>query len=733
VSLFARPLPKRPDRRSQVVGRSLLALLIATVAAFVLAAPAGAVVTAVPAGPTVGLQPRNGTSRLSGTPTGEFQNVGGHAVVHGSEVFVVYWDPGDVNNEAWQRIIDKFNQSVGAESGSLSTIFTLLEQYGDNSGAIPRYHVVFRGAYTDTNKYPAVAGCTNPGLPALGAISCLTDAQVREQLQTFIGQHSLPKGMHSIFLMVTPPGVTVCADAAATHCSDYEGTPLEESYAHSFCSYHAAINPGGLPMGDGNTILYAVLPWIASGFATQSYDCQDGGFDPSSKPAEKREKAKEVSKKESEEFAEKTAEEKAKIERTRELEGPHVQEPNQPAGNGEDLVSNGGLADLIVNQAAVELANIDTDPLLNSWQDEAGKEVTDVCRNTFDSTGTSAGGTFAGREGLSGSVTADEETGAGSLANQTYNGSHYYLNNVYNLSATLLGHAPLCPAGTALDPHFTAPNPVNTGEVVGFDGMESQIWMAAGIVYSPVGVPSPTYATYTWNFGDGTPTVSGYAPGAPVCSAPWLSPCAASEFHSYQYGGTYTVTLTVTDVGGNTTSYSQPLTVVGPPPPSAGSGAGPGAGAGSAGAGAGSSGAGTTSSPSGSPSAAAPIATAAVVSRSLRNLPHTANVVVRYSVNEQVAGHFEVLLPTATARRLGISGSPATGLPLGSPPELVIARAVLVTTRGGTNTFKILLSKHTAQRLAKLHKVSMLLRLVVRNASRTPLSSTVISSFTLSR
>ena len=726
MTIFVRPSSPLAGVRSRVRTALLLALGIATILLAAIAAPAGAVVTEVPSGPTVGSQPRNGISLATGVPNGEFQNTGGAVVVHSPEIYVVYWDPTNRYIEAWQRIIDKFFQGVGEESGSLSTNFSVLEQYGDKSNAVPEYSVAWRGAYTDTNKYPAVPGCTNPGLPEMGSISCLTDAQLREQLQTFIAQHSLPKGMHTIFYVVTPPGVTVCADSAATHCSDYEGTSLGESYANSFCSYHSAINPGGLPTGDGNTILYAVLPWIASGFEKESFDCQDGGFDPSAKPPEKREKAKEMSAKEEKELAEKSAEEQAEIKRQRELEGPHIQEPNQPAANGEDHVGSGGLADLIVNQGAVELQNIDTDPLLGSWHDEGGKEVTDICRNLFDSSSTSAGGGgLGGHSALEGSSAANEETGAGTLANQKYGGTSYYLNNVYNLSAALTGHGAPCPASLALDPHFTAPNPVNAGEVIGFDGMESQIWLLIGTTYSPEGAASRTYSTFTWNFGDGSPAVSGYAPGAPACEAPWLSPCAASVFHSYQYGGNYTVTLRVRDIAGHEAEYARAVTVVGPPPPpppSTGGGSGSGAGSGAGGSGG--------SGGSSSPAVPAPVAAYALVSKSLRKAIRS-GLVIRYSVNEQVAGRFDVLLSRTLAHRLGISGTPAVGLPTGTPAQLVIAKAFIVTTKGGRSTVKIQFPKRTAQRLAKLHKVSLMLRLAVRNASRIPTTTTVLSSFTL--
>ena len=94
----------------------------------------------------------------------------------------------------------------------------------------------------------------------------------------------------------------------------------------------------------------------------------------------------------------------------------------------------------------------------------------------------------------------------------------------------------------------------------------------------------------------------------------------------------------------------------------------------------------------------APIATALIVPQTLQTAVRR-GLAVSYSVNEQVAGHFEVLLSRAVARRLGIGGAAAVDLPAGSPAELVIAKAILVTTKGGRSALHINFSKRTAARL----------------------------------
>jgi PKD domain len=290
----------------------------------------------------------------------------------------------------------------------------------------------------------------------------------------------------------------------------------------------------------------------------------------------------------------------------------------------------------------------------------------------------------------------------------------YYINNVYSRAQR---H---CSGGPGLIASFTAPNPVNAGEIIGVDGMESTVGLLEGDAFGPSGPPTTTFATFSWNFGDGTPEVAGFAPGAPLCEAPWLSPCAAGAFHVYQYGGTYKVTLTVTDVGGNKTNVTHEIVVTGPPPPSSTGGQGTGSSSGS--------GAQGQVLPTVLP---APIAAAAIVRQSLRTALRR-GLVVSYSVNEQVAGHFEVLLSSALAHRLGVSGTPASGLPAGSTPQLVIAKAILITTKGGHSAVHIVFSKRTAARLAHVHKLPLMLRLTVRNATAgEPQTTTVLSSVSL--
>ena len=112
------------------------------------------------------------------------------------------------------------------------------------------------------------------------------------------------------------------------------------------------------------------------------------------------------------------------------------------------------------------------------------------------------------------------------------------------------------------------------------------------------------------------------------------------------------------------------------------------------------------------------MASAAAVSRSLPSALKK-GLVISYSVNEQVAGQFQVLLASASPSGSACTAPPATGMPPGSAPSIVIGKAILITTKGGRNTVKIQFGKKTAAKLRKLRNVPLTIRLVVRNASRS--------------
>ena len=142
-----------------------MALLAAALTALVfVTAPAGAVVTTVgSAKVTAGLQPRS-TSLLGGLgPEAEtFANPSGASILTSSKTYAIYWDPTDHYHGDWQGVIDKFFQSMGADSSSLASVFAVDAQYTDAANQHALYKSTFMGAYTDTDPYPVSGNCTDP-------------------------------------------------------------------------------------------------------------------------------------------------------------------------------------------------------------------------------------------------------------------------------------------------------------------------------------------------------------------------------------------------------------------------------------------------------------------------------------------------------------------------------------------------------------------------------------------
>lgn len=630
-------------------------LALSSLAAFLAAATYTLALGAGPSGALVsspfGVQERHKT-------TFEPTALGYHKgpILTSSVTYAIYWDPALAYRPEWLQRIDGYLHDVGADSGKLSNIFSLDTQYTGPSGTRANYQSTFRGAYSDTNKYPASGGCTETK-----EATCLTDAQIRSELSAFIEANHLPTGLGVIYFVMTPPNVNVCTDGGGSgNCSN--STAAKGKEPNGFCSYHSAIESGSV-----SPTLYGVVPWVAGsagrvkkqlpleteGASEDVLFCQNRSFMVEANPSTER--------------------------------GPY----------GD---YRGGDAEVIINQLSIQQLNIVSNPLLNGWyQTPTNEEQGDVCQWGFS----------PAPEEL---PKIPETTRALPLSDETINGHAYYVQWAFNSTDVTSGKGVTCWQGVELNPHFTHPNPVNIGDTVGFDGNESSFTLDANIANLKFPAEEPfTAPIYTFDFGDGTVITSGNA----------------SAFHAYGSAGTYNAVLTVTDSGANVATFSSPVTVVGP--------TSPGGSGGSAQGGAPGASSKAPGPPSGAPGgrpAPKPTASAIAASHSLRRVL-SSGLVIRYSVSERVAGRFEVMVASSIARRLRLHGPSATGLAPGTPPQTVIGKAILIANSAGHNTLRIQFSKDTANRLGRMHSVTLLLRMLVRNSAAQ--STTVLSTVTLSR
>jgi hypothetical protein len=208
----------------------------------------------------------------------------GGAVMHGNETFDLAWDPLRRDWATTRNYVETFLRDVANGSGTLTSPYAVTSQYSDPSGRAKNASLYgggcidygSRGGSTCQlgnsngtgagNDYPA-NGCavtgTNQFFEQLSGAwgtapndICLTDAQLKGELATMIAQEGLightQPSYTPLLVLLTPPGVKVCLDAAGTLCSANGASTAK------FCSYHSQVNVGG------TQVSYVVQPWTAA-------------------------------------------------------------------------------------------------------------------------------------------------------------------------------------------------------------------------------------------------------------------------------------------------------------------------------------------------------------------------------------------------------------------------------------------------------------------------------------
>jgi PKD domain len=644
----------------------------------------------------------------------------GGAVMHKNETFALTWDQQRAYWSQTRGYVEQFMRDVADSSGTLGSPFAVTAQYNDAAGRATN-DSVFGGGCIDYgvtggsacefgnptgagHDYPA-SGCpvtgdsfVSPSVVTMNNL-CLTDAQLKTEVSTMVSQTGIlgrtKPGYTPLVTLLVPPKVKTCLDAAGAFCAvNGNLTPPPPSPTS------ANTSTGLIPAGTYQVVVTYKLsgggespPSAAGSVTTTSGNSQNSSITiPAPPPAP----------------------------------GTNGWYAYVTQANGSRFTLQGGGSsspntDLTLDSLTTTGAQPPTDMSFCSYHsqvDVGGTEVAYVVQPWSAGTGCDepdapvipptptvtqmAVGVgqrlvsplsqaeisaivnpgLNGWAGLDGTETEDNEgcvPYAHQLDSVTLGASSqnpYYLQRESN-NAAVLEFDPVTYFGCApqvdLGPEFVAPSAVDEGDVVQFDGSASD---------STLIIPN---AGYAWNFGDGT-TATG-----------------PSVVHAYGAGGTYKVTLTVTDRGGYVNTLSQTVTVLGadgltvvtPSTPPAGTAPTTGGGSGS-----------TTSTP-------ALTVHLQMLPQSLKSVLRK-GIAVRVTSNRAANGIATVWITRATARRAHIK--------TGKAGVVRIGLGTVSSVKSGTVTLRLHLSHAVAKKLHRLRHVSLTVRLALVAAGNHRLS-----------
>ncbi|MCW3031937.1 MAG: hypothetical protein JWM60_282 [Solirubrobacterales bacterium] len=236
---------------------ALRALVAAALLLGIGAQGASALIVEPTAGKALSYQPLRGSAAAANALAFDkfFSNLdyNGGPVMPSNANYTFYWAPSGspAYPSGYQSGVDTYLQDLAHDSGGTQNVDSIAAQYNDAAGHFAAYQSSFAGAIVDTNPYPA-NGCTRAPI-------CLTDAQIQNELVSYITAHGLPKDIVHEYFVLTPPEVESCFTAGGSECSAGSSRPV-------YCAYH-----GSIPLSAGQQIVYSNDP-----FVTGNEGCDDG-------------------------------------------------------------------------------------------------------------------------------------------------------------------------------------------------------------------------------------------------------------------------------------------------------------------------------------------------------------------------------------------------------------------------------------------------------------------------
>jgi hypothetical protein len=184
----------------------------------------------------------------------------GGPVLRDPTVHLIFWQGAveeDISKEEhvslfpghYIETVKRYFEDLAHDSGAQTNAFAVDPQYGDEQSGhyTPgEYALSFSGStgvIVDNTSFPKRSSVECPDENAYAKGPCLLDSDIQEEVKKYAGTE---KGLHDIYLVLTPPGVDGCFEGACAY--------------KQFCAYHGDF--GGNGVTPGQQTLYADLPFV---------------------------------------------------------------------------------------------------------------------------------------------------------------------------------------------------------------------------------------------------------------------------------------------------------------------------------------------------------------------------------------------------------------------------------------------------------------------------------------
>ena len=186
-------------------------------------------------------------------------------------VHTVFWAPsGYAFNAGYEALVKQFFTDAAAASGATNNVFSVLRQYGQQTGtatAAPgSYSIAYDAtgdAIDDADPYPTSGDCSSPD----GVPTCVTDGQVQAEVEAIAPANE--RGLGNIWFVLLPPNVDECITVGSCGTNSFAGYHEEMDRADGVTIYGVIIDPlvefveppGGDP--EGNPDAEATIDTVA--------------------------------------------------------------------------------------------------------------------------------------------------------------------------------------------------------------------------------------------------------------------------------------------------------------------------------------------------------------------------------------------------------------------------------------------------------------------------------------